>query len=65
MKRLSKAALDALEEILSNENVKPADRLSAIKLTLDLAAKVSEKEPPEESGVLRVVFEGIDRELAE
>ncbi|MBO4385302.1 MAG: hypothetical protein J5854_07815 [Clostridia bacterium] len=63
--RLSKAALDALEEILSDGSVKPADRLSAVKLTFDLISKAAERESSADNGILRVVFEGIDRELAE
>ncbi|MCR5611417.1 MAG: hypothetical protein K6F68_06270 [Clostridiales bacterium] len=65
MSRLSDTAFDALEVILTDESVKPADRLAAIKLTFDLANKCAVQDAPAENGVLRVVFEGIEKELAE
>lgn len=60
---LTHYALDALEDILTNGEVKPADRISAAKLAFEL----SRQNPPipAEGGTVRVVFDGIQQELCE
>lgn len=58
LKKLTCTALDALEEILTDDSVKPADRISAAKLTFDMLyreAGRTEAEPPD---TVKVVFEG-------
>lgn len=63
--RLSSDALDALEFVLTDADVKTSDRLSAIKLTFDLVSKYAADDSPAERGTLRVVFDGVEKELAE
>lgn len=62
--KLAQTALDCLEEILTDDSAKPADRISAVKLTFELMRQQPQK-PDEDDGVIKVVFEGIPRELAE
>ena len=62
--RLTKTALDALESILADDGAKAADRISAAKLAFELARQSSDRPDPED-GVVRVIFEGAEKELAE
>ena len=64
--KLAGTALDTLEEILTDESVKSADRISAVKLTFDILRQQTAKPEAEpESGPVRVIIEGMDRELCE
>lgn len=59
---LTEYALIFLKQMISNESIKPADRLSAIKTVLDCAVKL----PREHSDdVLHVVFDNIPEEYSE
>lgn len=62
--RLADAAFTALEEILLDGGAKAADRISAAKLALD-ASKQFFADPGQDSGVVRVIFDGIPEEYAE
>lgn len=64
--KLANTALDTLEEVLTDDSVKAADRISAVKLTFDLLRQQEARTDAEaEGGTVRVVIEGIDRELCE
>ena len=64
--KLAGTALDTLEEILTDEEVKASDRISAVKLTFDiLRQQTSGPEAFPEGGTVRVVIEGIEKELCE
>ena len=60
---LSMAAVDCLEEIITDSSAKPADRVSAAKLAFDAAGKQPAR--TETDGVLRVLFDGMPQEYAE
>lgn len=61
--RLSRLALKALVDMVTSEELKPSDRLSAIKTILDYAGKQA---PPEDTGAeLRVVFDGLEEGFAD
>lgn len=62
--KLAGTALDALEVILTDENAKSADRISAAKLTFDLLSKELGEFGPEDGGTVRVVFEGEGKDWA-
>lgn len=66
-KRLIKtagAALDTLEEILTDEGVKAGDKLAAVKLTFDiLKLNASEDIIPESGPVRAIVIDGIEPPL--
>ena len=65
MEQLAQTALDTLELILNDNSVKAADRISAVKLTFDILKQQSAKnaEQDGDSGVIKVVFEGITEEI--
>ena len=58
MNRLVDSALDTLEQIMKDESVKPADRLSAAKLAFDVANRHEADRGAEPDGPIRVIFEG-------
>ena len=61
--RLSRLALKALVDMVTSEELKPSDRLSAIKTILDYAGKQA---PPEDTDAeLRVVFDGLEEGFAD
>ena len=60
---LSRLALKALVDMVTSEELKPSDRLSAIKTILDYAGKQA---PPEDTDAeLRVVFDGLEEGFAD
>jgi hypothetical protein len=61
--RLSRLALKALVDMVTSEELKPSDRLSAIKTILDYAGKQA---PPEDTDAeLHVVFDGLEEGFAD
>lgn len=68
-KKLRVTALNALFDMMSDETIKPSDRLNAIKVVLDYTDKVDEialaNADSDENNLLRVVFENIPAEYAE
>lgn len=60
---LSLTALDTLEEILTNSDVKASDRISAAKLVFEIARQNAA--PAAQASTLRVVFDGVPQEYAE
>lgn len=59
----SRLALKALVDMVTSEDLKPSDRLSAIKTILDYAGKQA---PPEDTDAeLRVVFDGLEEGFAD
>lgn len=55
--------LKALVDMVTSEELKPSDRLSAIKTILDYAGKQA---PPEDTDAeLRVVFDGLEEGFAD
>lgn len=65
LKELSDEALDCLGAIMNDSSAKPADRIAAVKLTLELAERKLGKAEDETGGVLRVVFDGAPTEWSE
>ena len=63
--KLAGTALDSLEDVLTDEGAKAADRISAVKLTFELLNRQTAPKDEGSDGVLRVVFDGIEKELAE
>jgi hypothetical protein len=63
--KLRGTALDALEELLTDETVKASDRLSAVKLTFELAARAQESPMHEPGEAIHVFFDNGKREWAE
>ncbi len=63
--KLANTALDSLEDVLTDEGVKAADRISAVKLTFELLARRSSPAAAPEGDLLLVRFEGIENELAQ
>lgn len=63
LSKLSLEALDCLEEIMTDEGAKAADRISAAKLTLDVMGRRGDSD--DEDGVARVIIEGIEKPLVE
>ena len=55
LSKLSHTALDCLEDILTDESAKTADRISAVKLTFDIAKQ--QAPAPETPDAIRVIFE--------
>ena len=61
--RACRLALKALVDMVTSEELKPSDRLSAIKTILDYAGKQA---PPEDTDAeLRVVFDGLEEGFAD
>ena len=54
-----------MEDILTDDSVKAADRLSAVKLTFDIMKQRSADAEPVTDGVVRVIFDGAPKEWAE
>lgn len=63
--KLGNTALDCLEDILTDEGVKAADRISAVKLTFEIMKQRSAEAEPASDGTVRVIFDGIPKEWAE
>ena len=63
--KLAQTALDSLEEVLTDDSAKAADRISAVKLTFELLARRTAAAPPPEANVLHVHFDGTERALCE
>ena len=63
--KLRGTALDALEELLTDESVKASDRLSAVKLTFDLAYKTQDSPLHDPGEAIHVFFDNGRREWAE
>ena len=57
LSKLSHTALDCLEDILTDESAKTADRISAVKLTFDIVKQQSQSPAPETPDAIRVIFE--------
>ncbi len=68
-KKLRVTALNALFDMMSDETIKPSDRLNAIKVVLDYTDKADEialsNVDSDENNLLRVVFENMPAEYAE
>lgn len=68
-KKLRVTALNALFDMMSDDTIKPSDRLNAIKVVLDYTDKADEtalaNADNDENNLLRVVFENIPPEYAE
>ena len=64
LSRLEFKAIDCLEEILADASAKAADRISAAKLSFDVAQRQSASEPASD-GIVHVIFEGSPVEYAE
>ena len=60
--RLTVQALSTLYQLMTDENLKPSDRLSAVKAALDYACKFPGSE---DESALTVVFENFPKEYAE
>lgn len=58
LKKLTGTALDALEEILTDDAVKAADRISAAKLTFDMLLRERGQAESELPDSIKVVFTG-------
>ena len=65
MAKLADTALNALEEVLTDGCVKPADRLNAAKLAFDIIRQNAPCPEQEDTGPIRVVIEGMPQEYAE
>lgn len=63
--KLTNEAIDCLEEILTDKEAKPADRIAAAKLAFDAAGRKSAEPEPVSDGTLRVIFDGCPKEYAE
>lgn len=63
--KLTNVALDCLEDILTDEGVKAADRISAAKLAFELARQQAQEPEPVSDGVIKVIFDGCPKEYAE
>ena len=63
--RLQFAAVDCLAAILADNEVKPADRISAAKLTFDIVKSRGASGPESGESELHVIFDGIPHEYAE
>ncbi len=64
--KMSFTALDTLEEILTDDSAKAADRLSAVKLTFDILRQQEQRGDDGSEGPVRaIVVEGIERPLCE
>lgn len=61
--RLNRLALKALVEMVTSGELKPSDRLSAIKAILDYAGK--QMPPAETDSELRIVFDGLEEGFAD
>lgn len=55
-KKLRKLALDTMIDMVNDTDLKPSDRLNAIKALLDF---VDKQAPKSEDGVLNVIFENL------
>ncbi|MCR5809376.1 MAG: hypothetical protein K6G56_07420 [Clostridiales bacterium] len=55
--KLSNTALDCLEDILTDDTAKTADRISAVKLTFELMRQQAAPAAPEAPEAIRVIFE--------
>ncbi len=64
LRRLTHTALDCLDSILRDDTAKAADRISAAKLTLDIALKQTQP-TDKKDGTLTVVFENLPDGYAE
>ena len=62
MNRLTVQALSTLYQMMTDENLKPSDRLSAVKAALDYTSKFTGNET---ESILTVVFENFPKEYAE
>ena len=62
MSKLMNTALDTLEDILTDDGVKAADRISAAKLAIETVNRHEGKQEPEVSGPIRVIFDGAPAE---
>lgn len=60
--RLTAQALSTLYQVMTDEDAKPSDRLSAVKTALDYVCKFPENGS---ENALTVVFENIPKEYAE
>ncbi len=64
--KLSFTALDTLEEVLTDDSAKAADRLSAVKLTFDILRQQEAHESEFPEGPFRaIIIDGIERSLCE
>ena len=59
LQKLGLLAVDALESIIMDEDIKPADRIAAAKLTFDMLAKAN-TEDSTGAGPVEVIIKGID-----
>lgn len=62
MGRLTVQALSTLYQMMTDESLKPSDRLSAVKAALDYASKF---QGSENDSVLTVIFDNFPKEYAE
>lgn len=61
-KALKKLALDAIISMVNDTELKPSDRLSAVKALLDYIKTQPEKD---EDGAIRVIFENMPEGFAD